>query len=393
MAHVLIVDDEPHIRDLLGRYLDRLGHTTTLAVDGTDGVRHVEDADYDLIVTDIRMPNKDGIAFLREIHPFVEDRTPCIIITAFQDIEYAAEATRLGVCNFITKPFGLQEVGEAVRSALRLREGWTFRERYEQRLETELRGLLQAVLIDFVSELEQGTEAADHCHRVSEYAAIVATEMGVTGTRQLLDIQLGAMLHDIGKSQVPDAIRMKPAALSESEWVVMRQHPMLGAKIAGRFPALQGACQIIRHHHERYDGSGYPDGLAGEQIPLSARIFSVIDAFDTITEERCYQKARSRQEALAEVRQGAGTQFDPKVVEAFERTYPRICQILDVKGTGSGPRADMRATVSSMAGGFAGTLSREVLEESKRAVGGNGRKGGGNGRAADTAPALRFLAG
>ncbi len=379
MAHILIVEDEPDIRELIGRALEQLGHTSDQASDGLIAQDRVAANDYDLIITDIRMPRCDGIQFLKNVQEQIASRTPCMIITAFHDVHYAAEATRLGACNFLTKPFSLPDIAVAVRRGLDIREGWTFREKYQHRLEVELRETLRAVLIGFAGELEEGTEASDHCQRVSEYATVVAKEMGIQGSRHLLDVQLGAILHDIGKARVPTHVRCKPGKLNEEEWAIMREHPVEGERIASKFPILRGACSIIRHHHERYDGTGYPDGLRGDDIPLNARIFSVVDAFDTITEVRCYKEAQSCEFALDEIKRGSGTQFDPDVVMAFERVFSKITAFLEASGGAPREGADVVGTVSLMAEGFTGSLEAEVRDS----VNGNGRNGNGrngNGR-------------
>ena len=143
------------------------------------------------------------------------------------------------------------------------------------------------------------------------------------------DLELGAMLHDVGKFAIPDDILTKPAALTEEEWVVMRRHPEEGADFVQRIPFLAGATDVILCHHERYDGGGYPQGLAGESIPLSARIFSVVDAFDAMVSERCYKAAQPAAVAIAELKRCSGTQFDPQVVDAFERILPKIEELME----------------------------------------------------------------
>jgi HD-GYP domain-containing protein (c-di-GMP phosphodiesterase class II) len=149
-------------------------------------------------------------------------------------------------------------------------------------------------------------------------ALAVGRELGFTA-RELQDLRYGAILHDIGKIGVPDAILRKPGKLDTDEWKLMRQHPDIGSRILAPVPQLAGAARIVRHHHERYDGKGYPDGLAGEAIPLGARILTVVDSFSAITDARVYKAARSEVEALAELKKHAGTQFDPRVVEVFRR--------------------------------------------------------------------------
>jgi GAF domain-containing protein len=160
------------------------------------------------------------------------------------------------------------------------------------------------------------TYTADHAQRLAIMALAVGREMGMT-EHDLASLRSGAILHDIGKIGVPDAILQKPSSLTPAEWAQMREHPSIGARILAPVPHLAGTAQIVRHHHERFDGKGYPDGLAGEVIPLGARILTVVDSYSAITDRRVYKEARSHAEAVSELRKCAGTQFDPYVVEVF----------------------------------------------------------------------------
>jgi HD-GYP domain-containing protein (c-di-GMP phosphodiesterase class II) len=160
------------------------------------------------------------------------------------------------------------------------------------------------------------TYTADHAQQLVIMAIAVGREMGMT-EYELEGLRFGAILHDIGKIGIPDSILQKPSSLDPAEWAQMREHPSIGARILAPVPHLAGAAQIVRHHHERYDGKGYPDGLAGEAIPLGARILTVVDSYSAITDRRVYKEARSHAEAVSELRKHAGTQFDPRVVEIF----------------------------------------------------------------------------
>jgi putative nucleotidyltransferase with HDIG domain len=349
MGRILVVDDNESIREVLSEQLALQGHSCDLAVNGKEGLLRVQEREYDVIISDIDMPGMNGIEFLKRIHPYVESTTPFMILTAYGEWDYAMEAIRLGACNFLQKPFEQTDVIEAVRRAMELREIYRLRQNYREQLETklrekeeELRRTYDGTVIGFAAMME-GKDASTMAHlfRVRDYCTVLAREMGVPEER-MRDIQLGAMLHDIGKYRVPDAILKKPASLSEEEWVVMRKHPEFGADFVKRIPFLAGASEVILNHHERYDGGGYPAALRGEEIPLAARIFSVIDAYDAITSKRCYKEASSSATAIAEIQRCAGTQFDPQVVAAFERVLPAIEQ------TGATFEARYRAEVSSI---------------------------------------------
>ena len=283
------------------------------------------------------MPNMDGLEFLRRVQPYVESVTPFMILTAFDEWKYAMEAIRLGACNFLQKnPFDLEEISRAVDRALELRHVYRLRHNYKQQLEQklrekeeELRRTYDGTIVGFASMME-GKDASTiaHLYRVRDYCTQLAKALGIRDDDKLRDIQLGAMLHDIGKYRVPDAILTKPGPLTEEEWKVMRMHPEFGADFVERIPFLSGAAEVIKHHHEKFDGTGYPRGLTGEEIPLSARIFAVVDAYDAMVSERCYKPSMSEAFALRELRQNAGTQFDPRVVDAFERILPEIKELL-----------------------------------------------------------------
>jgi HD-GYP domain-containing protein (c-di-GMP phosphodiesterase class II) len=177
---------------------------------------------------------------------------------------------------------------------------------------------LQTVLALANAVDAKDTYTADHAQRLAAMALAVGQELGMS-PRELEDLRYGAILHDIGKIGVSDSILGKPAKLDADEWSVMRQHPAIGARILAPVPRLAGAARIVRHHHERYDGGGYPDGLAGETIPLGARVLTVVDSYSAIVDKRVYKEARSREHAIAELKRNAGTQFDPRVVEVFLR--------------------------------------------------------------------------
>ncbi len=339
MARILLVEDEESLRDVLARYLQAQGHVCVHAENGEVGVHKVrEDSEgYDLIISDIEMPKMDGLAFLRRVQPYIESVTPFMILTAYDEWKYAMEAIRLGACNFLQKnPFDLAEIANAVERGLELRQVYALRHNYREELEhrlrekeEELRRTYDGTVIGFAAMME-GKDASTMAHlfRVRDYCTLLARELGVPDKR-LRDIELGSMLHDVGKYRIPDAILTKPGSLTDEEWVVMRKHPEYGAQFVERIPFLAGATDVIANHHERYDGDGYPRGLKGDEIPLAARIFSVVDAYDAIVSERCYKPAQEPSVALAELQRCAGTQFDPDVVEAFVRAHPKMERMME----------------------------------------------------------------
>ena len=180
---------------------------------------------------------------------------------------------------------------------------------------------LDRAYVETVLSLANAVEAkdsytGDHVQNVAHMALEVGRELGLKGA-ELEALRFGAILHDIGKIGIPDAILKKPAKLTAEEWSIMRQHPVIGERILAPIQHLQDAAKLVRHHHERYDGKGYPDGLCGEEVPLAARILTVVDSYSAIIDRRIYKPARSHEEAVAELRRNASTQFDPHIVEIF----------------------------------------------------------------------------
>ena len=205
--------------------------------------------------------------------------------------------------------------GIYARSTTTIREQAQALRESMRRLEASYEGTLRA-LVAALDSRDHETEG--HSQRVVAYARLIAAELGVAGA-DLATLEQGALLHDIGKIGIPDGILCKPGPLTNAEWLTMRQHPEIGASMLNGIPFLQPALPVVRHHHERWDGRGYPQGLRGETIPLAARIFAVADSFDAMTSDRPYRRGRPRAEARAELQRGAGTQFDPAVLAAFLR--------------------------------------------------------------------------
>src|SRR5262245_59275358 len=331
MAQILIVDDDEAVRDPLSRQLQKEGHTCHAADNGRSAVTRVQDTEFDLIISDIRMPVMDGIEFLRTVISRIENVTPCMVLTGYSDVSHAIRAIQVGAYDYIRKPWEWEEMRLAVNRALTRRADLKFRRDYQLDLErkvqdavAQLKASYDGTVVGFAALLEgKDTSTAAHCIRVRDMCSRMGREMCL-GTDRIRDLELGAMLHDIGKCKIPDAILNKPGKLTTEEWAIMRMHPEYGAEIVERISFLRGASEVVRSHHEKFDGSGYPRGLSGEQIPMPARIFMVVDAYDTITSKRSYKDAQAPEVALAEIRRCSGTHFDPTVVEAFEQVFPEF---------------------------------------------------------------------
>jgi cyclic di-GMP phosphodiesterase len=337
VLHILVVDDDAAIRDILSECLSGWGYRCTTAADGFDALARCRDEAHELVVSDIDMPRMDGIRLLQEIRSARPD-TEVILLTGLADLETAMRSMRLGACDYLTKPFNLDQVRMTVARALERRrlllENRAYRENLESRVaertaalsrktrETEdlyrkLDESYRATLEALATALDaRDAETLGHSVRVGAYTVAVARRLGVAEP-DLTDIYRGALLHDVGKIGIPDSILRKPGKLTAAEWQEMRKHPEIGARMLQGIRFLEGALPIVLCHQERWDGKGYPARLAGERIPLGARIFSVVDTLDAMTSDRPYRRALPYERAREEIIRFSGTQFDPRVVEIF----------------------------------------------------------------------------
>jgi response regulator RpfG family c-di-GMP phosphodiesterase len=328
---VLVVDDERYIRDVLHELFASHGYSCRTAANGREGLETFEADRPPLTVTDLRMPVMDGLEFLRQARAR-DPEAAIIVLTGQGEVRTAVETLRQGAYDFIVKPINVDELLIASERALERRQLLVERREYQsllerqvaaatsdlsaalQELEATYRATLQA-LGSAIDTRDTGTEA--HSQRVHGYSIVIARALGV-GPAELRDLEHGVLLHDIGKIGIPDAILLKPGPLTPEEWRIMRTHPAIGRRLVERIPFLRGAVPVVYHHHERWDGTGYPLGLRGEAIPLGARIFAVADALDAMTMDRPYSRAIAMEAAREEIHRCAGSHFDPRVVAAFE---------------------------------------------------------------------------
>ncbi len=333
-ARVLVVDDEPEIREILCDLLG-LDYECASVSSAEEALEHLRAEKRDLVISDITMGGMSGLEMIPHVAALAPE-TVVVMISGMQTIESAIEALRLGAFDYIMKPFDLRQVEAAVRRALEHHQLRQSKRRYENHLE-ELVEQRTAALDRALSSLEDAyrstlkaltaaletrdAETHGHSERVVTYSLRLGRELGLTKS-EMTALEFGSLLHDIGKIGVPDAILRKPAKLDEAEWEKMREHPTHGQSILRDIEFLEGAARVVAQHHEKWDGSGYPLGLRAEEIDLNARIFAVADAFDAMTSDRVYRRARSYEAAAAELDAWAGRQFDPRIVEAFHRVPP-----------------------------------------------------------------------
>jgi putative nucleotidyltransferase with HDIG domain len=330
-ACVLIVDDEEEIRDVLSELLGEDYDCQSVA-SAEEALARLHATRVDVIVSDINMEGMSGLEMIPHVARVSPDTT-VILVSGAQTVENAIEALRAGAFDYVMKPFDLRHVEAAVRRALEHKQLRESKRRYENYLE-ELVSERTAELDRTLATLEDSyrmtlkalaaaletrdRETHGHSERVVNFSLRLGRELNLN-EEQLRSLEFGALLHDIGKIGVPDAILHKPAQLCEAEWVRMRRHPVHGQQILRGIKFLEGASRVVGQHHERWDGTGYPAGLRGAEIDLNARIFAVADAFDAITSDRVYRAGRSYDVAVAELVTYAGRQFDPEVVAAFRR--------------------------------------------------------------------------
>src|SRR5215212_1970073 len=337
---VLVADDEPEIRDVLYDLLSP-AYECAAARSAEEALLCLHKKRYDLVISDIMMGGMSGIEMIPHVLGMSPD-TVVIMISGVQTVESAINALRAGAFDYVMKPFDLQHVEAAVARALTHHTLRVEKRRYENYLEemveqrtAELDKALRSLgdayrttLRALTAALEaRDSETHGHSERVVNFSLRLGREMGLDA-EQMRSLEFGSLLHDIGKIGVPDAILRKPGALTEEEWVRMREHPLHGQKILRGIEFLEGAAKVVAQHHEQWDGSGYPVGLRGEEIDICARIFSVADAFDAITSDRVYRRGKPYEAAAQELEDWAGRQFDPKVVEAFHRVPKEDWEVL-----------------------------------------------------------------
>ena len=328
--HILIVDDEEAIREVVSTLLESQGYRCTLAANGLLATQHLKSDSPDLVLSDMVMPEMDGLKLLEFIRARDKD-IPVIMVTAMHDLSTALDAIRCGAYDYILKPFEKDQLYMSVRRALEHRRLLRENRNYQRNLEklvdeqtAQIRGALQQLESSYDDTLEalggaldlKDAETEGHCKRVTAFTLAIAKALKVD-VSQLPEIARGAFLHDIGKMAIPDQILRKPGPLTPEEQEIMRTHCAIGYDMLSRVPFLRDVAKIVLAHQERYDGTGYPNGLKGEDIPLGARIFAVADTLDAMTSDRPYRSALSLEQAKAEIARCSGTQFDPKVAAAF----------------------------------------------------------------------------
>lgn len=328
-AHIVVIDDEPPNVKLLTSVLKRAGFMTVTGLTDARQLPHlIETSPPDLVISDLHMPDCDGFGVLDMLTPLINsERLPVLIITGDGSRDARQQALTRGAKDFVTKPFDVIEVLLRVRNLLESRMLFQDLRKQNRTLLESVVGTnreLESTRLEMIERLALAAEYRDdqtnqHNGRVGELSARLAVRIGLAPEEAGL-LRRAAALHDIGKIGIPDALLRKAGPLTEGEFRVMRTHTTIGARILGgsQSPLLQLAETVAVSHHERFDGSGYPRGLKGTDIPISGRIVAVADAFDAITNDRPYRKARSVDVAIAVLREQAGRHYEPRMLDALE---------------------------------------------------------------------------
>ena len=338
---LLIIEHNQAKRDLLVNFFSTK-YQCEEAESVNSALKKIQNKEYSVILTAISSPNLNGL----DLIPYIQTLSPRSIPIFISDSEThqgnTVRAFRAGAFEVIQRPFEMRNIKLAVEKAFEKYELRCLKDDYQLHLEelvaertAELDKALEEIEMSYRSTLKalvQALETRDfethgHSERVVTYSLRLGHELGLE-KEAMRDLELGALLHDIGKIGVPDAILRKPAKLTEDEWEKMKLHPMHGKKILRNISFLDGASKIVAQHHEKWDGSGYPFGLRGEDVDLGARIFAVVDAFDAMVSDRVYRKGCSYEAAVEEMERCAGTQFDPMTVEAFKNIPKEDWEIL-----------------------------------------------------------------
>lgn len=343
---VLVVDDDESVRALLQRQMELDGYRVASAEDGASAIVKADEEPPDIILLDAVMPVMDGFETAELLKASEHSRnTPIIMVTALADRESRLRALKAGAQEFLTKPIDRSEVSLRVRNMLMLREYSNFLADQNRALGQMVEERSRQVLASYRETIETLSRAAGykdevtgaHVRRISHYTEELASALGMNAGF-CETIRFASQMHDIGKMAIPDAILLKAGALTHDEWAVMKTHTTLGARLlgGGDSPYLRMGAEIALNHHERWDGAGYPAGIKGELIPISARIMNICDQYDALRSDRPYKKALSHSTALEVITVGDGrtlpSHFDPEILLAFTRSAERFRGIFESGG-------------------------------------------------------------
>lgn len=331
---ILVVDDRPANIELLEAFLVPQGYEIFTAATGEEALEKISGGQVDLVLLDVILPGMDGFEVTRRVRLDQRHRLlPIILVTALLETADRVKGIEAGCDDFITKPVEYTELSARVRSLLKIKAYNDLMGNYRKDLESEVAGRteelkraierIKADSLETIHRLSVASEYKDadtgaHIRRMSRYCAAIARRMGLD-EKTVETILYAASMHDLGKLGIPDAILLKPDKLDPAEWEIMKRHAVIGAKILKGSDAefIKAGEAIARCHHEKWDGTGYPESLKGTEIPIASRIAAIADVFDALTARRPYKKPFSVEKSLGIIREGSGSHFDPDVVDAF----------------------------------------------------------------------------
>jgi len=340
LSKILVADDDPMVRNTVTKILEMFGYTAETVSDGT-GVIEVVDESFDVIILDINMPGLNGFDTISELNK-LNYNIPVLFLTGAGSMDYAVKAINLGAYDFLTKPIeDLDIFNVKIRRAIEKRMYVTQEKLYKESLEYDVQKKaemleeqnklllkysenLEKATVQMMSSMQNAMEEKDyytagHTIRVTEYAVLVGQAMNLS-QEELVILRRAAQFHDIGKLVIDLSCIQKPGKLTEEESILIKKHPSVGANIVKPLKFMEREHFIIRHHHERMDGNGYPDGITGGDLDHLTKILIVADSFDAMTSKRNYRKNLSTEEAIAELYNCSDTQFDRKTVEVFSKS-------------------------------------------------------------------------
>ncbi len=335
---ILVCDDEPHIREPVAIYLRQNGFEVTTAVDGRDGLNKFQKDDFFLVITDINMPQMTGLDLLAEVRK-VRPTTDVVMITGNVDLDYAIQAIKNGAYDYFRKPFDFEDVMLTVSRVVekrRLQRAAAEAERLRGERSASERNAIEAVMALVQAVYSKDSYTRGHMERVGLYADVIAATMGLEAKRRKI-IERAGILHDIGKIGTPDVILNKTGKLTQEEFLVIQLHPNVGAQIVRPISVLGEVAPLVRQHHEKWNGTGYPDRLAGEKITVEARILAIADVFDALHSDRAYRPGLPIEKTIQIIKEGRGSHFDPEVVDCFESCLndgTLLGSIKDARGAG-----------------------------------------------------------
>ncbi|MFH0918835.1 MAG: HD domain-containing phosphohydrolase [Fibrobacterota bacterium] len=370
---ILIVDDQQQNVELLEAHLVPQGFDIIKAANGEEALEKLNGSKIDLILLDVQMPGMDGFEVTRRIRKDMAYRLlPIILVTALRETEERVKGIEAGCDDFISKPFDKMELLARVRSLLKVKAYNDLMTHFRKELESEVTKRtgelkqaverIKAASLDTIYRLSMASEYKDkdtgaHIQRMSRYSAAIARRMGLAES-MVEAILYAAPMHDLGKLGIPDQILVKPDKLAPIEWEIMKQHTVIGAKILNGSDAefIRLGETLARYHHEKWDGSGYPNSLKGIEIPIACRIAAIADVFDALTSKRPYKEPFSVEKALAIIMEGRGSHFDPDVVDAFFAIQDEILTIKKLYDDDENQSAfdipELKALLQQYDGGF-----------------------------------------